>query len=597
MSISEIQSKLQSLSDRHADELVSLADQYNAAATSAYRHAAESLSGERVYEAIGRALTSIVQTARTNAQYLASSHALAELRAIAGSKAERLAIPMPHAPDPADCAQYVKNAVDDARAHEDDVVATAYRAATIIESETTNSYRIGREHAHSELRKMTDEQASHYGFRVARSDDDMRRDDNWLPLIGEMWNSRAEACDKCRAAHGEIRALGGSFSLPGPSAHARCQCVRTLWAIAVPVKERQMTDMQKEAQRDAQKDAASGELLRTYGEVATRQIDRANRTIVGAVASTEAIDSHGSKILAKGWNLERHNANPVLLWGHDRYSPESILGTARCYVKGGRLLADLQFSPAGINPTADLVFEQMCAGIVKGLSVGFRPLKYRYENENTAEELLVVEQQELVELSVVTVPSNPETLARQLRAMSNQGCSCDHEAALPQEQTMTEKTKETPAVDDSAVRVAELQLTLDKVTKERDAIAIERDALRAELDKRDAEEIKAEVDALVSAKVISEDKRDAAMQLRKAAPEAFRALYPKAAPVAPLAHLLDRVVTPEKPAKSTMGAQPEADAVIKRKDEILKNEPNTSPESAYSRAWDDVFKATQKVTL
>lgn len=132
------------------------------------------------------------------------------------------------------------------------------------------------------------------------------------------------------------------------------------------------------------------------------------------VASSEIVDSYGDIIRTSGWDLSRFKDNPVLLWGHQ--SRELPIGTASAWVDEGRkqLLADATFMTAAENEWADQVWRVIEAGALRAVSVGFLPTVepniLRDEKNQWITGFEFVGQQ-LLELSVVSVPANPEALA------------------------------------------------------------------------------------------------------------------------------------------------------------------------------------------
>lgn len=132
------------------------------------------------------------------------------------------------------------------------------------------------------------------------------------------------------------------------------------------------------------------------------------------VASSEIVDSYGDIIRTAGWDLARFQRNPVLLWAHQ--SRELPIGTASPWVDEGRkqLLADATFLSADENPFAEQVWRVIDAGALRAVSVGFMPtvepniLRDEKNQWMTGFEFVG---QELLELSVVSVPANPEALA------------------------------------------------------------------------------------------------------------------------------------------------------------------------------------------
>jgi HK97 family phage prohead protease len=339
-------------------------------------------------------------------------------------------------------------------------------------------------------------------------------------------------------------------------------------------------------------------IARIFAPLATRdvEIDAGARVVRGAIASDESLDSHGTIIRAAGWDLDRYRKNPVLLWAHKASGmfvspePEDVLGTADVNVVDGRLVANLKFSPEGVNPKADRVFAQMSAGVLRGLSVGFRPREWEYE-ERGDEEIMVITRQELAEISVVPIPSNPNTLARELRAM------CTKPARPGKERSMSDSTSPVlPAsiaallgvdTEDAAVReISKLQLEIDSANKAMAEAMARADgaesALRARIDTETVREVERRIDA----GVISKERRESALALARSDLDAFLAMFPHVD--APKRALLERMVEPEppRPAEMQVSMADSIAAVGRRVEELRKL--GMSHEAAHARVMAEI---------
>lgn len=140
-------------------------------------------------------------------------------------------------------------------------------------------------------------------------------------------------------------------------------------------------------------------------------VDEAART-VDFIASTEDIDGHGT-IVRQNWRLERFTPQGVVLYAHDH--DDLPIGTATCSVEGGQLRARVTFSTEDLNPQAELVFKNVKAGVIRGISPGFMPHTVTFERHDDVE-VMVLDDNELFELSVTPCPSNAAALA-QYRSM------------------------------------------------------------------------------------------------------------------------------------------------------------------------------------
>jgi len=133
--------------------------------------------------------------------------------------------------------------------------------------------------------------------------------------------------------------------------------------------------------------------------------------------STAAVDREADSIAVAGWDLANYRKNPVVLWGHD----SSQLPIGRGFdvaVEGGALKASVEFIPEDTpegGAFAESVYRLARSGFIAATSVGFRPIKWTFtaDKDRGADDWfpgIDFEEQELVELSIVTVPANPEAL-------------------------------------------------------------------------------------------------------------------------------------------------------------------------------------------
>lgn len=145
-------------------------------------------------------------------------------------------------------------------------------------------------------------------------------------------------------------------------------------------------------------------------------------------AATPALDRHGTRILPQGIRTEAFDRNPVFLWGHDGYAragappdPEAVIGRVLRHRAGPRAFdVEVEFAPAEANPRAEQALKLVRAGFLGAVSIGFLPLRSHEERLPDGRSALVFDSVELLEVSLVPVPSNPEALAL-VRAMAAAG--------------------------------------------------------------------------------------------------------------------------------------------------------------------------------
>jgi HK97 family phage prohead protease len=136
------------------------------------------------------------------------------------------------------------------------------------------------------------------------------------------------------------------------------------------------------------------------------------------VISTGSVDRDQDRIDQSGWVLDHFAKNPVVLWGHNASMPP--IGKALDVgVKNGRLTSAVRFLPdegyGTASAWADQIYKLAKDGWLSATSVGFRPLKWDFTDdpERGADDWfpgIDFHSSELVELSLVTVPANPEAL-------------------------------------------------------------------------------------------------------------------------------------------------------------------------------------------
>ena len=105
-----------------------------------------------------------------------------------------------------------------------------------------------------------------------------------------------------------------------------------------------------------------------------------------------------------GWDTKDFLKNPIALWSHDSRAPIGTWKNVR--VENGALLGRLHMAPKGSSPRIDELSALLAAGILRGISVGFKPTESK-PRDNGGRHYL---RQTLVEASLVSVPANPAAL-------------------------------------------------------------------------------------------------------------------------------------------------------------------------------------------
>lgn len=130
------------------------------------------------------------------------------------------------------------------------------------------------------------------------------------------------------------------------------------------------------------------------------------------VASDESEDRYGDIIRVAGWELANYKRNPIVLFQHMASNPVGI--STKTWIDGKKLLARIKLAAEGTSPFIDTLRKLLVQKIIRAVSVGFRPTadpKYiRDEKEDRVVGLEFVGQ-ELLEISLVSVPANPAALS------------------------------------------------------------------------------------------------------------------------------------------------------------------------------------------
>ncbi len=184
------------------------------------------------------------------------------------------------------------------------------------------------------------------------------------------------------------------------------------------------------------------------------------------VASSESVDRQGEIVVQDGIDINNYMKNPVILFGHDYWSLP--IGKATEIVRqAGKTVVRGVFASAEANPLAQQVRKLYEEGILKAVSIGFMPLEYN-GNQITKSELL--------ELSFVPVPANPEALSV-LSLVKERGLEKEYAFVLksmqksgiklsePLEEFISEE-KETEAIEKHMLAIKESQDKLKEAMRE-----------------------------------------------------------------------------------------------------------------------------------
>lgn len=136
--------------------------------------------------------------------------------------------------------------------------------------------------------------------------------------------------------------------------------------------------------------------------------------VTSVVASTDTPDRAGD-VVEQSWVLDNFRANPVIVWAHD-YSLPPVGKASNIRVEDGALQMDITWDTGSeLGATVARQFEE---GFLSAVSVGFVPGKavsrssLDPEDPMKADKGFLFRDNELLELSAVPVPMNPQALAQ-----------------------------------------------------------------------------------------------------------------------------------------------------------------------------------------
>ena len=155
-----------------------------------------------------------------------------------------------------------------------------------------------------------------------------------------------------------------------------------------------------------------------------RKVDEETRT-VEFVASDNSVDSYGTVLPVDKWDLTRYQNNGIVGYMHDVYGdswtksadPDDVIGKGVAFVEDEKLVVRITFEPKELNEKADKIFRKLQFGSLHAVSVGFRATAKGHKGDEERGEdpnVYYYGGQELLEVSVVNIPSNANALKRSI---------------------------------------------------------------------------------------------------------------------------------------------------------------------------------------
>jgi HK97 family phage prohead protease len=143
--------------------------------------------------------------------------------------------------------------------------------------------------------------------------------------------------------------------------------------------------------------------------------DAGELPIVEFTASNDRLDRYDETIVAAGWQLDNYKKNPVFQNSHKYGDIIFTLGKSiLTEIRGNALVQRIQFA-VDINPIARLAYDMYRQKFLNAVSVGFIPIRWETGSDQSAYRRKYLEQ-ELLELSAVSIPANPDALQNAVKS-------------------------------------------------------------------------------------------------------------------------------------------------------------------------------------
>lgn len=179
---------------------------------------------------------------------------------------------------------------------------------------------------------------------------------------------------------------------------------------------------------------------------------------IEGIASTSVMDRQNEVVSVDGWDLKNFKKNPVMLWGHDHSEP-AIGKVTKIYFDGEGKKKSLKFQAVfqEVTEKARAIKKLVEDGIINSFSVGFKMLEAEGDT---------ITKQELLEISVVNVPANPDARLLAYKSLKDDfddktikeiGIEVEDENTNQTEQfaTFEAQLKETKEIAEKALESAE----------------------------------------------------------------------------------------------------------------------------------------------
>lgn len=177
-----------------------------------------------------------------------------------------------------------------------------------------------------------------------------------------------------------------------------------------------------------------------YSTMVIKAVDEDKREFTG-IASTPEPDRVNDVMVPKG---AKFKLPMPFLWQHDHQQPIGEIISARVTDKGIEVRGRVKnvSAPSRLAARLDEAWVSMKEGLVRGLSIGFKPIKYAFLDTGGVQ----YEEWDWFELSAVTIPMNAESSILTVKSFDTKvraSMGCERTKGVKNPSVLTEKKKST----------------------------------------------------------------------------------------------------------------------------------------------------------
>jgi HK97 family phage major capsid protein/HK97 family phage prohead protease len=189
---------------------------------------------------------------------------------------------------------------------------------------------------------------------------------------------------------------------------------------------------------------------RAYSTINIKSVDDERRVIEG-IASTPTPDRMGDVVVPEGMKFK----TPFpFLYQHNSSKPIGQVVKASTSADG--MTVRVQLAPAGVADYIDEAWSLIKAGLVRGLSIGFRSLEESWDKTINGFRYL---RTEIMELSAVTIPANAEATILTVKSYSTAQAAIGHKGVV----SIAPDNKPIPGVSGSTTKGNGMKTIQDQI--------------------------------------------------------------------------------------------------------------------------------------